>query len=156
MTVGGDVLWTTKETQDINLSDDNKNGVVDYVEKNTNSLSLNNTVSDTVIDKNQTVRVDAALESSTNLINDDASQVQLVVTQLDDLDTKKTYFPTDTNWNTIVEQYIHVSGSSTLKDGHAVWILEARNNHRSRVYIESRIYSSKNVFLRSEKNMILV
>jgi len=153
---GGDVLWTTKEVQDVDVSDANKNGVTDYVEKNTGSLSLNNTFSDTVIDTNQTIRVDAALESSTKIINDDTSHVQLFVTQIDDLDTKKSYFSTDANWNTILEQYIHISGSSVLKDGHAVWVVEAKNNHRSRVYIESRIYSSTNVYIRSEKNIILV
>ncbi len=156
MKFGGDIIWTTKEVQDVDTTDSNKNNVIDYVEKNTSSLSLNNTISDTVIDTNQTIRVDAALESSTKIINDDASQVQLVVTELDDLDTKKSYFPTDTNWDTILDQYIHISGSSTLKDGHAIWILEAKNNHRSRVYIESRIYSSKNIYLRSEKSIILV
>ena len=137
-------------------SDDNNNGVVDYVEENTGSLSLNNTFSVTVIPVNQTIRVDAALESATSLINDDVSRVELVVTQLDDLDTKKTYLPTDANWTKILPQYIYVTGSSVLKDGHAVWVVEARNNHRSRVYIESRIYSSKNVFLRSEKSIVLV
>lgn len=149
-------MWTTKELADIDSSDDNNNGVADYVEENATSLSLNNTFSDTVIETNQTFRVDTALESTQNLVNDDVSRVELVVTQLDDLDTKKTYLPTDANWNTTLSQYIYISGSSKLKDGHAVWVVEARNNHRSRVYIESRIYSGKNVFLRSEKNIVLV
>lgn len=156
VSLNGEALWSTKETVDIPFSDDNNNLVSDYVEKNTNSLSLTNTFSDTVIEANQTLRVDAALENSKNLINDDGSQVELAITQIDDLDTKKSYYPTDKNWNDIQDDYVNISGSPTLKDGHVSWILESKNNHRARIYVESRIYSINAVFLRSEKSIVLV
>jgi hypothetical protein len=89
--VNGQAVWSTKEIANVDLSDKDNNRVLDYVEKNSSSLSLTNTLQETIIEKNETVRIDAALETSKNLINDDTSQVALVVTQIDDLDTRKSY-----------------------------------------------------------------
>lgn len=116
VSLNGKLIWTTKEIADINLADTNNNGVVDYVEKNKDTLSLVNTFSDTVIETNQTVRADAALESPTNLINDDRSRVSLVVTNIDDLETGKSYAQTDRDWEKTLSEYLSISGSPTLKD----------------------------------------
>jgi hypothetical protein len=116
VSLNGQLIWTTKEIADINLADTDNNGVVDYVEKNRDTLSLVNTLSDTVIEANQTVRIDAALENSKNLINDDRSRVVLVVTNLDDLDTGKKYSQTDRDWEETLSEYLSISGSPTLKD----------------------------------------
>jgi hypothetical protein len=89
--VNGQAVWSTKEIADVDLSDKDNNKVLDYVEKNAGSLTLVNTLPETIIEKNETVRIDAALESSKNLINDDTSRVALVVTQIDDLDSRKSY-----------------------------------------------------------------
>lgn len=116
VSLDGDIVWSTKEDLDIDLSDDDNDGVVDYVVKNVSSLSLVNTLSDSVIEKNQTIRVDTALENSQKLINDDVSNVELFVTQIDDLDSEKTYLSTDKDWEKIRSQYLNISGSPKLKD----------------------------------------
>lgn len=154
--VNGQAVWSTKEIAEVDFSDKDNNRVLDYVEKNAGALFLTNTLQETIIEKNETVRIDAALETSKNLINDDTSQVALVVTQIDDLDSRKSYKIGDKDWDTLRDSYVLVSGSPTLKDGHVTWTLQAKNNHRARVYIESRIYSGDKIFLRSEKSIILI
>lgn len=156
VSLNGQASWTTKTKADIPYTDDNNNGVSDYVENNTRTLSLSSTLSDTIIDINQTVRVDATLENATSIINDDGSRIDLFITEIDDLDTKKKYYPTDKNWNQIQDEYINISGSPTLKDGHVSWIMEGKNNHRARIYTESRIYSANKVFLSSETSILLI
>lgn len=49
-----------------------------------------------------------------------------------------------------------MSGGNTLKDGHAVWIFTSKNNHRTRIAFESRIYSGSNILLRSERSSVLI
>jgi hypothetical protein len=78
------------------------------------------------------------------------------VTRIDDLDEGKTYNSTDANWQSIQNQYVTLSGSSSLRNGHAVWILQSKNNHRARIYVEARIYSGNSVFVRSEKTIVIV
>lgn len=141
VSLDGEIIWSTKELTDVEQTDANDNGVIDYVEENADDLTLTNTLSSTVIEPNQTVRIDTALENSTYRINDDSTKIQLVVTRIDDLDEKKSYSSRDANWTEIQKSYFSVSGSSTLKDGHAVWIFSSKNNHRARITFETRIYS---------------
>lgn len=154
--LNGKLIWTTKELADVDNRDANNNGVIDYIENNTKTLSLTNTLSDTVIEQNTTIRIDTALENSTNLIDDDRSRVDIVITNIDDLETGKKYSENDANWDDVVDEYVSLSGSPTLKDGHVSWTFQAKNNHRARVYIESRIYSRDQIFLRSERSIILI
>lgn len=153
---GGDIVWSTKELKDVSSVDSNNNHVTDYVENNRSQLQLNNTFSDTVIEPNTSIRIDTSLEDSANRINDDQSQVQISVTRIEDLDEGKTYNSTDTNWSSIANTYVTLSGSSTLRDGHAVWILQSKSSHRARITVEARIFASNAVFVRSEKTIVLV
>lgn len=153
---GGDIVWSTKELKYVAPTDANNNDVIDYVESNRSTLQLNNTFSDTVIEPNTSIRIDTSLEDATNRINDDESQVQIAVTRIEDLDEGKVYTNTDANWSSIVGRYVVLSGSSTLRDGHAVWILQSKSSHRARITVEARIFSANSVFVRSEKTVILV
>lgn len=156
VSLGGDVVWSTKEIKDIEQTDTNDNDINDYVEENKSSLTLINTLSSTTLEPTQTLRIDTSLEDSTTRINDDLSHIDLEVTRIDDLDEKKSYSSRDADWTGIQNRYFSVSGSSELKDGHAIWIFTSRNNHRARVTFESRIYSGTNVFIRSERSTVLI
>jgi len=149
-------VWSTKDLQDVDQADTNNNDITDYVEKNKNSLTLKNTLSSTTIEPTQTLRIDTALENTTNRIDDDVTKIKLEVIRIDDLDDNKSYSARDTGWTEIQNRYFSVSGGNTLRDGHAVWIFSSRNNHRARVTFESRIYSGTNVLIRSEKDSVLI
>jgi thymidylate kinase len=95
--------------KDVAIADTNDNNVTDYVESNRATLELNNTFSDTIIEPNTSIRIDTSLEDATNRINDDQSQVQISVTRIEDLDEGKTYNNTDSNWSSIVSQYVTLS-----------------------------------------------
>lgn len=136
--------------------DRNSNGVLDYVDKNKDSLTLRNTLSSDTLEPSQTLRIDSSLEDETYRINDDTSTIQLVVTRIDDLDEKKSYSARDKDWADIQNRYFKVSGSPTMTDGHVMWIFTSKNNHRARISFESRMYSGSDIFLRSEKNSILM
>jgi hypothetical protein len=154
--VDGNIIWSTKELEHIDLSDQDSNGVTDYVEKNASSLSLVNTFSDTFIEPHQTIHIDTVLESSTHRIDDDRSSVQLVVTRLDDLESGISYSPKTENWDKVLDQYIAISGSRVLTDGHAVWSVRSNNQKKVRVFIESNISNINKTFLHSERSLLLI
>lgn len=156
VSLNGKIVWSTKELKNVQQSDTNSNNVLDYVEKNKDSLVLNNTLSSDTLESNQTLRIDTSLEDDTYRINDDTTRVQLEVTRIDDLDEKKSYSSRDIDWAKIKDTYFTISGSDTMTDGHAVWIFTSLNNHRSRISFESRIYSGSNVLIRSEKSSVLI
>jgi hypothetical protein len=154
--LNGRIVWSTKELKNVEQFDKNLNGVLDYVEKNKDSLVLYNTLLSDTLEPNQTLRIDTSLEDEKNRINDDTSRVELVITRIDDLDEKKSYSARDNDWSSIQNRYFKTSGSGTMTDGHVMWVFTSQNDHRARIYFESRIYSDSDVLLRSEKNSILI
>lgn len=115
--------------------------MTDYLEAGNPAIVLDTTLSASTIEPSQTLRIDSTLEEGDYRLNDDTTRIQLVVTRIDDLDDKKSYSSRDADWSEIQNRYFSVSGSSTLKDGHAVWIFTSRNDHRARITFESRIYA---------------
>jgi hypothetical protein len=156
MAVGGEHVWSTKQLQNIDQRDSNNNRVTDFVESNKKSLTLTNIPSAKTLEPTQTLRIDSTLENVQYRINDDQSNIRLEIVRIDDLDEKKSYSSQDDGWRDIQDRYVSISGSDRLKDGHAVWVFSARNNRRTRITYESRIYSGKDVLLRSERNSILI
>jgi len=148
--------WSAKALKNVPQSDSNLNKILDFVENNKKSLSLINTLSTTVLKSKQSLHIDTTLEDTISRINDDTTHIHLDVLRIDDLDEKKSYSVQNPQWDEIQKRYFSLSGSEKLKDGHAVWILSSRNNNKSRITLESRIYSDKDVLLLSEKNTILV
>jgi|GEM_PF-1399046 len=148
--------WSNKALKNVPQSDSNLNKILDFVENNKNTLSLVNTLSTTTLKPKQALRIDTSLEDTVSRINDDTSRIQLEVLRIDDLDEKKSYSAQNAQWGEIQNQYYSLSGSEKLKDGHAVWVLTSRNENKSRITLESRMYSEQDVLLRSERNTILV
>jgi hypothetical protein len=112
-------------------------------------------VSEYVLEPNTTLQLNAYLEKGGNVVNEDTSPIEVVVTRIANLDTGKVYTSKDPDWEALKKQYISLTGSAVLTDGRATWTVRSLTSARISFEITTRIQSGGTVYMQSE-NITLV
>ncbi len=71
------------------------------------------------------------------------------MTRIANLETGKIYTRNDTNWGAIQKEHLSIAGSSTLRDGKAVWTIRSLKNEALSFEFETRVQSGTTVYIKS-------